>query len=247
MNKAFIIQARLGSTRLPKKILLPFYQDKSILDLLIDKLASFPNYKIILATSENKENDALEEIAVKRNILFFRGSENDVLKRFIDAANFFNITDIIRICSDNPFLETESLKKLIDSDKKSFDYISFKVDNTPSIKTHFGFWAEYVKLSTLEKVATLTSDSLYHEHVTNYIYTNADLFSLKWIETNPILKDRKDIRTTIDTREDFSIVSKIYKELRNLGKLKIEDIVDYLDKNPTCLDCMKKQIIKNTK
>lgn len=247
MSKAFIIQARLSSTRLPNKILLPFYQGKSILDLLIDKLLSFPDYKIILATSTNKENDLLEEIANKRNILCFRGSENDVLKRFIDAAKFFNVTDIIRICSDNPFLEMESLKELIECDKSGVDYVSFKVNGMPSIKTHFGFWAEYVTLSALEKVMNLTSDNLYHEHVTNYIYAHNELFILKWINTNSVLEGRNDIRTTIDTKEDFCVVQKMYKTLKDIGKLKIGDVVDYLDKNPLCLNSMKQQIIKNSK
>lgn len=247
MNKAFIIQARLSSTRLPNKILLPFYQGKSILDLLIDKLLSFPDYKIILATSTNKENDLLEEIANKRNILCFRGSENDVLKRFIDAAKFFNVTDIIRICSDNPFLEIESLKELIECDKSGIDYVSFKVNGKPSIKTHFGFWAEYVTLSALEKVMNLTSDNLYHEHVTNYIYAHNELFILKWINTNSVLEGRNDIRTTIDTKEDFFVVQKMYKTLKEIGKLKIEDVVDYLDKNPFYLNSMKQQIIENSK
>lgn len=247
MNKAFIIQARLSSTRLPNKILLPFYQGKSILDLLIDKLLSFPDYKIILATSTNKENDLLEEIADRRNILCFRGSENDVLKRFIDAAKFFNVTDIIRICSDNPFLEIESLKELIECDKSGIDYVSFKVNGKPSIKTHFGFWAEYVTLSALEKVMNLTSDNLYHEHVTNYIYAHNELFILKWINTNSVLEGRNDIRTTIDTKEDFFVVQKMYKTLKEIGKLKIEDVVDYLDKNPLYLNSMKQQIIENSK
>lgn len=247
MSKAFIIQARLSSTRLPNKILLPFYQSKSILDLLIDKLLSFPDYKIILATSINKENDLLEEIANKRNILCFRGSENDVLQRFIDAAKYFGVTDVIRICSDNPFLEVESLKELVECDKRGVDYVSFKIDGIPSIKTHFGFWAEYVTLAALEKVMNLTSDNLYHEHVTNYIYAHDDLFVLKWISTSSILEGRKDIRTTIDTKEDFCVVQQMYETLKGTGKLKIEDVVDYLDKNPLYLNSMKQQIIENSK
>jgi len=76
-NIGFIIQARLGSTRLPSKLTIPFWNDSSIFDLLIEKLKSnFSDIPLILATSTNQENDVLEKIALDRGLLVFRGDEN---------------------------------------------------------------------------------------------------------------------------------------------------------------------------
>ena len=125
MNIGIIIQARLTSTRLPKKVLLPFYGSMTILDILIDKLQSVcPN--IVIATSSKSENDELVKFALDKNVCCYRGSEDDVLQRFIDSAKYSNITHIIRICSDNPFLDVDSLKTLISNEEDNSDseYIS---------------------------------------------------------------------------------------------------------------------------
>lgn len=106
MNEAkIIIQARTGSTRLPQKMILPFYESEGIFSLILKRLTSIiDKNNIILATSTNENNDVLTDIAKEYGVNYFRGSENDVLQRFIDAANEFNAKKIIRVCADNPFL-----------------------------------------------------------------------------------------------------------------------------------------------
>lgn len=245
---AFIIQARVGSTRLPNKILLPFYNEKSILQLLIDKLSSFSNIPIIIATSANVENDVLETTFKNKNVHIFRGSENDVLDRFIQTAKYYNIDKIIRICSDNPFIEKRAINLLIKEIKQTYvDYISFNIDGKPSIKTHFGFWTEFVTLKALVKVQHLTNELLYHEHVTNYIYTHPEQFNIKWIEGPKILNGRKDIRLTIDTEKDFKTIQEIYSNLSDPENITIQEIVTYIGKNPNWLISMHNQINENNK
>ena len=75
------------------------------------------------------------------------------MNRFISAAEQYNAQKIIRVCSDNPFLDINSIKKLIETinENPSADYISFNINGIPSIKTHYGFWTEYVTLNTLKK------------------------------------------------------------------------------------------------
>lgn len=247
---AFIVQARLGSTRLPNKILLPFYKGKSIISLLIDKLLLFKDVKTIVATSSDTVNDPLVQFLKKKEVCYFRGSENDVLDRFIAAAEFYNIDRIIRICSDNPFLELDSLRQLVmRSQNSDADYISFQINGLPSIKTHFGFWTEYVTLNTLKRIREMTSDPLYHEHVTNYIYTNPDKFKIEWLFGPECLKDRDDIRLTTDTLIDFENAREIYNEFCQKGIFypSIKDIVKYLDTHSNCLKLMKSEILKNSK
>ena len=250
MNITFIIQARLGSTRLPGKILLPFYEGKSILELMIDKL-SVVSKNIVLAPSTNELDNGLELFAKKHCIVCFRGDENDVLSRFIDAASENDVRHLIRVCSDNPFLDLESIRTLISSietSSEAYDYISFKVQGSPSIKTHYGFWTEYVSLSALEKVKQLTSENLYHEHVTNYIYTHPDMFRIKWLPVCDTLNDSLHIRLTIDTAEDFKNAQTVYSDLCQSDPYPtIKAIVDYLNSHPFYYQSMHNQIIKNTK
>ena len=245
----FIIQARLGSTRMTAKIVRPFYGERSIIQLLLEKLKQFANCDIVLATSVDSANDPLEQIATEAGVGCFRGSENEVLQRFIDAAESVKAQRIIRVCSDNPFLNEKAIEQLLEkAEKSSADYISFWINETPSIKTHFGFWTEYVTLDALKRVRELTSESLYHEHVTNYIYSHPEDFAMEWIPASTCLEGRTDIRLTCDTPIDFQNTQEIYAAL--IGEHPhptIEDIVAYIDMHPQYLQTMKEEIKKNSK
>ena len=246
-----IIQARTGSTRLPQKMILPFYENEGIFSLLLKKLTSvFDKNDIILATSVNENNDILVETAKQYGINYFRGSENDVLQRFIDAAKEFNAENIIRVCADNPFLDTFYIELLIEKfEKFNCDYLSYITsEGTPSIKTHYGFWAEAVKLSALEKVRELTDENLYHEHVTNFIYANRDIFDVNFFEIIPEIDRHKDIRLTIDTQVDFDTQKEIFSRLNNyIPNFTSLNVIDFLEDNPHYLEIMKNEILKNQK
>ena len=246
----FIVQARGGSTRLPNKILLPFYNGMSILDLLISKLKKVNNTDVIIATSVKSNCDVIETTSKANGVKCFRGSENDVLQRFIDAAEHYHVDQIIRVCSDNPFLELASINRLVSKvmSQDEADYISFNIGGKPSIKTHFGFWTEYVTLNALKRVKSLTDESLYHEHVTNYIYTNPAIFNVQWIDGPESIIKHQDIRLTIDTPEDYQNAQKIYKDICKKNPYPtIDEIVDYLDAHKEFYGIMKQQIINNSK
>jgi len=244
-----ILQARTGSTRMPEKVILPFYLEQSILDLLLGKVKKL-GVPVVLATTVNLSDDRICTLAEKHEVPVFRGSENDVLDRFIQAALKFRFTKVIRVCADNPFLDLAGMQTLITEFSKSdADYLSFQLaGNKPSILTHFGFWTEAVRLEALEKAQQLTGEMLYHEHVTNFIYSNSALFNVQFIPANPIVFSRTDIRMTLDTPEDFEIQQKIFatisKENPNFG---IPEIVSWLDQHPKILELMKKEILKNQK
>jgi len=242
----FIIQARTESTRYPNKIILPFFNGDTIISLLIDKLKNNFNLPIILATSTNSSNDSLEQIASNSSIICFRGSENDVLQRFIDAAELNKLNYIARICSDNPFIDVTRIKMLLNEfdSNPNFDYYSFFVNNTPSIKTHFGFWIEIVSLNALKKVKQLTSDPLYFEHVTNYVYNNPNNFKIRWVKEELILNP--NIRMTIDTPEDFDNCVKLFK-LQKQNNWSLNQLINFVSTDLIIIEKMKKQIIANTK
>lgn len=246
-----IIQARVGSTRLPSKMILPFYKEEGIFSILTDRLLSeFDRNNIILATSNSAKDDVLEQIASSKKIHCYRGSESDVLQRFIDAASHFDAKKIIRVCADNPFLDLPSLRNLYNNlESNDLDYIAYATSsNTPTIKTHYGFWAEGTCIDTLQKIKEATTESLYHEHVTNFIYTHPDLFKIK-LMTIPIeIENHQRLRLTIDTANDFAIQKSIFKAIfEEKPSFTAKDVCNYLDKNPEYYTTMENEIIKNQK
>ncbi|MFY9154151.1 MAG: glycosyltransferase family protein [Prolixibacteraceae bacterium] len=244
-----ILQARTGSTRMPEKVILPFFQDQSILDLLLEKVKKL-NLPVVLATTVNPSDDRICDLAARHQVPVFRGSENDVLDRFIQTAKANHFSKIIRVCADNPFLDLEGMKTLISAFEKSdADYLSFQLaENKPSILTHFGFWTEAVRLAALEKAQKLTSEKLYHEHVTNFIYGNPEIFNVQFIQADPIVFSRTDIRMTLDTPEDFEIQQKIFATIsKENPNFAVPEIVSWLDQHPEILELMKNEIRKNQK
>lgn len=243
-----IIQARVNSNRLQNKVLLPFYKQQSILKILINRLNYLKsNIKIIIATSSNELDNSIEEISLKNNLLCYRGSEHDVLDRFVKTAEKFNIDKIIRICSDNPFILSSYIEKLINyAQEDDYDYISFKnFENKPVIKTHLGLFAEFVKLNALKKVIQLTNLTIFHEHVTNYIYEHPEKFKIKLINLPEIIHSRNDIRLTCDTIDDFNLLKKIYEDYvlkYHTDNITIENIINLIDNNEFYLTEMQKGI-----
>lgn len=249
-----VIQARTGSSRLPSKIILPFVNNKSILEIVLDKfnIVDFQNIPKVLASSDTKADMILEKYAINAGYKFFRGSETDVLSRFINVGEKEKLTHLIRVCSDNPFLNTPSilvlineLKRKVETEGSRVDYLSFQNGQyIPTIKSHLGLFAEIVSLDALKNVATITNELVYHEHVTNYIYENSNLFNVCLLDAPHCVYNRFDIRLTIDDLNDFNMLANLYKETSVFAD-DIEQLVLYID---SCLsfDC-KKIMIDNIK
>ena len=177
-------------------------------------------------------------------VLCFSGSETDVLDRFVKAAENSSVDQIIRVCSDNPFLSVSAMRQLIHRAKESkADYVGFDVFGRPSILTHYGFWAEYVRLDALKKVQEFTQEKLYHEHVTNYVYSHPEDFSLEWISSSLEREDR--IRLTIDTMKDFQSAQNVYEALG--FDADIPEIMAYVHGRTDLLASMSQEIDKNSK
>ena len=249
MQIGIIIQARMGSTRLPGKILKKFYGEDTLLENLLNNLHKV-GVKVIVATSVNENNDDLEVFLKEKGELVYRGSENDVLDRFIKAAEENQVDGIVRICSDNPFMDWHGVAQLIEKAKNSnADYIGFRVNDTPSILTHFGFWGEYVTLDALKRVASTTLEgSPAHEHVTYHVYKHPEEYKCEWIQCPESLQGRYDIRLTIDTLEDLVNAQQVYAGLRDKEtNFTLQDVIQYLDAHQVIKKSMMSSISKNKK
>ena len=258
MKPLIIIQARTGSTRLPRKMTRDFHSGKSVLEILLERLLHGFVDKgygdMVVATTLSPNDDAIVEVCDRVGVKSYRGSEADVLQRFIDTARLFGAEKIIRVCADNVFLDTDSLRRLAEEmERADSDYVSFHTrDGQPSILTHYGFFAEGVTLEALERVAQLTDLPLYHEHVTNGIHSGPWDFTTRYVEIEemiPGLENHPDLRLTLDTESDFTTQQKIYADLQQRGsEMTPAEIIRYLDsEHPEYYSIMHKTINENKK
>ncbi|KAA6350046.1 hypothetical protein EZS27_002510 [termite gut metagenome] len=250
MKDGIIIQARTGSTRLQNKILLPFYKDKRIIDILIDNITTaYPGLCVILATTNCPQDDVLTGITHLKGINCFRGDEDNVLDRFIHAAGYFQIDRFIRVCSDNPFLRVDTFAMLFDTYTTSpADYVAYGfADGQPTIQTHLGLFSELTTTKSLQRIAVQTKKKLYLEHVTNYLYTHPDKFSIRLLSLPDCLEGRFDLRFTLDTPEDFTLLQQLYTTFREDTDGSIQALIQLVESRPDYHERMLNNIVQNKK
>ena len=234
MKIVAIVQARMGSTRFPGKVLKKI-KNKPLIDYVIGRLKLSRSIdQIIIATSIKSQDDLIVNYAKEKGIKFFRGSEEDVLSRYYNAAKENNADVIVRITSDCPLIDPDIIDDLI------ANHIKNKADYTANIikRTYpRGFDVEVFSIKSLIKSFDEADKKYYREHVTPYIREHPEKFKLYNIEAGNKLR-RPEIRITVDTIEDFNLIGKIYENFDNID-FRAEEIIDFLDKNPQLLKINK--------
>jgi len=231
-----IIQARVGSTRLPRKVLKKLDKKKSMMDFTIEQL-NFSKYinNIIIATSIKKEDDKIEEYCRTKKINFFRGSFEDVLDRYYQCAKKFKIKNIVRISGDCPLIDPNVVDKVIEKyNTKKFDYVS----NTQPKTFPQGTEVEVFTFNSLEetwKSASLPSE---REHVTPYIYKNLEKFKIFNLIND---KNLSDLRWVVDRKNDFEFVKILINKIKKRPIL-TEDILKIIQHNPEIIEINKKNV-----
>lgn len=210
MNRTVLIQARMNSTRLPGKVLLDL-EGSPMLAWQIRLLKQCAEVdEIVVATTTQPEDDALAELADREEVRWFRGSDEDVLSRFVGAAREVAADVVIRVTADCPLLSPEVTDRVIrelTDNRDSCDYASNVLERTYPR----GLDVEALYLDTLLRCARLGISALSREHVT--VFPRAErpeLFLLRSVEDT---EDHSDLRWTVDTERDLELVRKIYQEL----------------------------------
>ena len=238
MKDGIIIQARTGSTRLHNKILLPFYGEQRIIDILIANIKqACPDKCIILATTNRPQDDVLAEVAHQAGILSFRGDEDNVLDRFI------------RVCSDNPFLRPETFNTFFaEHNFCPADYIAYGfADGRPTIKSHLGLYSELTTIDALRRAAVSTQEKLYIEHVTIYLYTHPEKFKVRLLPLPAELEGRFDLRVTLDTMEDFTLLQELYATFYEKTDRSVHALLQLVASHPEYRAKMLENIAQNEK
>jgi len=230
MNFGIIIQARTGSKRFPKKVLKKINNNKSILEFQILRILNYFNKKnLFIATTNLKKDKIIKNIAKKYKIRSYEGSENDVLKRYIDCAKKYKIKNIVRITSDCPLVDPQLIKKMITTFyRKKIDYLS---NTLPIYNSCYpdGTDIEIFKYKSLVKVNKLVQTKPEREHVTNFFWKKKNIFKTNILKMKVNLSKYK---FSIDYQNELHLVKKIIlklnkKNLRGTAK----EIVNIIRKN----------------
>ncbi len=202
---AIFLAARSGSKRLPNKHFLKFNKDLTVIDLCILRLKKTQMVKkIFLCTTRKKEDNKFTKISRKHSIQLFRGSTNNVLKRFIDCAKKNSINTIVRITADCPFIDPKIIDSCIKYHfKKKAEYTSNILDPTYP----HGLDVEVFKLRSLIKSQKISNDPYSREHVTSLI-RSSKLFKKQNYYNR---KDYSNRRWTLDYKKDFIFLKKVMK------------------------------------
>lgn len=238
MKVVCLVQARVGSTRLPGKILKEIC-GKTILHHEIDRLKKCKEIdEIVIATTDKEDDDKIVNVAKKLSVKYFRGSENDVLSRFYYSAKENNADIIVRVTSDCPCIDFEILDKMLiyfkDKYKeKQIDYLSNTINRTYPR----GYDIEIFTFSALEKSYINAEKEYEREHVTPYIYDKTNNFLKLSFENKD---DYSEYRVTLDTIEDFIVIKNIFENLYYKNPyFKLNDVVQYLNNNLHIVDINK--------
>lgn len=206
MTLGIVIQARMGSTRLPNKVLkrLPHTSNSSVIDQIIDRALAVKGAKVVVATTVNKSDDELVAYLSKRkDINVFRGSEDNVLSRYCEVAQKYSFDQVVRLTGDNPCIDPKAIEETIKN------HVLANADYTYTIGYPLGMNIEVVAASALvhaQKEGVTKPDK---EHVTYYIRQHPDLFNLNYLDVN-ILKQLSSLRLTLDTAEDYILIQLVF-------------------------------------
>ena len=227
-----IIQARMGSSRLPGKALMKSDSGKPLLYYVINQLRYCSKIKnLVIATTTNQEDDEIEKFANNNSINVFRGKEKDVLDRYFQCAKKYSFSTIVRITADCPLIDPQIVDKVIEQFfSENYDFATNTLTRTFPIGTD----VEVFSFSALNKAwenAQLPSE---REHVTPYFH-NKENFKIINVEND---KNISNLRLTVDRIEDFELIKQILNNI-SINPIHLEDVLELFSRKPELIEINK--------
>jgi spore coat polysaccharide biosynthesis protein SpsF len=223
-----IIQARMGSTRLPGKVLLEV-QGQPLLGHVVQRVKQAKMVEqVVVATSEASSNEAIVDFCQQAGVLCFRGSENDVLDRYYQAAKWIQADLIVRVTADCPLIDPTVIDRVVSAHLQgAYDYTSNTLERTypDGLDTEVFTFAA---LSRAWQEAKLLSE---REHVTPYIWKHDEIFTIQQVTQS---QDWSQLRWTVDEPEDLTFAQAVYRHLRYQPErtFLMEDVIELLKAQP---------------
>ncbi|MEG6584989.1 glycosyltransferase family protein [Dendrosporobacter sp. 1207_IL3150] len=229
MRTVIIVQARMTSTRLPGKVLKEVL-DKPLLQYQIERLKRVKSAEeLVIATTTNSTDQPIVNLCNKLGVSIFRGSEEDVLGRYYHAATTYGAEAVVRLTSDCPLLDPQLVDNVIQLYKKSYPDYHY-ASNVLTRSFPRGMDTEVFSYTALAEAFIEANVKPEREHVTSFIYNRPGRYKT----INYLYKeDQSRHRWTVDTPEDFELVSRIIKSIYPAKEcFTLEDCIELLNKNP---------------
>jgi spore coat polysaccharide biosynthesis protein SpsF len=208
MKTIAVIQARMGSSRLPNKAMLHL-NGYPIIEWVVSRVQRAKSLNgVIVAIPNTKQDDVLAWFLQSKGFSVYRGDEFDVLGRMVNAARTLDATHFVRICADNPFVCWNAIDDLVDYfNQYSPDYAYNHIPRNNLYPDGIG--AEITTMKTLEKINEVVTLASQREHCFNYIWENETHFNIKTFDPHLSSLRKPNLKLDIDTMEDYLYISKI--------------------------------------
>lgn len=232
MRKVVSIEARMRSTRLPGKVLKPIL-GRPMLELMIERVRRAKLVDdIVVATTDHESCDPIEQQAKKSGVLCYRGSEEDVLGRVVEALTFAKAEAAIVLTGDMPVIDPQLIDLVVGK------YLESSVDYCANSLAHSyprGMGVQVLRTSRLVEASKETNDPFHREHATLYIREHPELFGHLNILSN-LPPEVAHWRLCVDTIEDFELITKIYESLYSGNPaFSLNDMMDLFARHPEFL------------
>lgn len=227
MRTVIIVQARMTSTRLPGKVLLPL-AGEPMLTRLVERLRRVERADaIVIATTTNATDDAIADLCSRLEVPCHRGSEHDVLSRYADASRLHGAHVVVRITADCPLIDPELIDQVIAVyEAGDADYVSNMLPPT----WPYGMAVEVFSASALAQAHTEARQAAEREHVTPFLYGHPERYRLRNV-ASPV--DLSHHRWTVDTPEDYQLVQRLFETLYPImPRFTQADVLQLLDRHP---------------
>ena len=233
------IQSRMGSTRLRKKALRKI-SGRTVTEQIFRRLKAAKEIdEIVLAAPDTKENNVLIKHAKEIGLNYCRGSENDIISRLYGVAKEFEADALVRITGDSPLIDPKIVDKMVNIYRKNYKKIDFLTNNFP-LTLPDGLDFLIISISIVKQLMTEIKDPFYREQFVYYILENSKKFRNYHWEN---LVNLSFLRLVLDYPEDLVLTRKIFKALDKKNKVfTMEDILNFLKKNPSLLEINAKRI-----
>jgi spore coat polysaccharide biosynthesis protein SpsF len=207
MRVITIIQARLGSTRLPGKVLLDLAGEPMLARVVARAARSRTVQQVVVATTDRPTDDALADFCRRRDIACFRGSENDVLDRYYQAAAAHRAEAVVRVTSDCPLIDPALMDRAVGEFLARQPEIEYVSNSYPRDTFPRGLDMEIIRRDVLERAWEEDGNPAWREHVSPYIYRHPERFRIHGVMNDV---DLSAMRWTVDTPEDLELVRRIF-------------------------------------
>ena len=240
MKIVAIIQARTGSTRLPGKVLLDLSGEPMLVRVVNRVQRAQAIDRVVVATTTQPPDNAIVELCATRGWAFFRGSEDDVLDRYYQAAVANHADVVVRITSDCPLMDPAIVDRVVQAILEHQAALGYACNFLPQRTFPRGLETEVMRFDALERAWREDTNPAWREHVTPYIQRHPELFRFHGVAND---RDLSHLRWTVDTAEDLEFVRRIYGHFGH-DRFSWQDVLSLLEEHPEWMEINQRVVQK---